>query len=370
MYIIRNYKGKLFIVFLILLRGQDCKVINSVRRLYIDVQKSLFAFVTAMILLQGCVHSDSVVKRKPDGYWQIVPTTGHLKARHEAGLVGFGDAIYLIGGRGIKPVNKLDPSTAAWTSLAKPPIEIHHFQPVAFNDEIYVIGAMTGRYPKEPPIANILIFNPVNNEWREGDVIPEDRRRGGAGVSVYKGKIYITGGITDGHWSGTVPWFDEYDPITGKWTVLSDMPFKRDHFQTAIVGSKLVAAGGRRSSAISKQVFNLLVNEVDVFDFEKQQWSTPTLLPTGRAGNSTFAVNGEVMVVGGESHTQHKAHNNVEVLNISTMSWHIANPLQVGRHGTGIALAGSRLWTVSGSGNRGGKPELLSTESQAIRINE
>ena len=69
----------------------------------------------------------------------------------------------------------------------------------------------------------------------------------------------------------------------------------------------------------------------------------------------------EVIVGGGES-TKKTAHNDVEVYNVVTDTWRRWPGLQRGRHGSGLAIIGDYMYTASGSGNRGGSPELDSLE--------
>ncbi len=80
---------------------------------------------------------------------------------------------------------------------------MHHFQAVSLNGLIYVLGAFTGEYPGEQPVPNVYIYNPATNAWATGPAIPVARRRGAAGVTVYK--IYLAGGIVNGHNGGFVP---------------------------------------------------------------------------------------------------------------------------------------------------------------------
>lgn len=300
--------------------------------------------------------------------WQFVDTEGDLHPRHEAGLAAINTYLYLVGGRRIKPVDELNTTSSTWKALSHPPIEMHHFQPVVYDGKIYVLGAMTGKYPHETPLSHIWIFDPSNNQWQKGDEIPAERRRGGSGVSLYKNKFYISGGITQGHWDGTKAWFDEYDPLTGTWRKLSDMPHKRDHFQSAIIGDKYYAAGGRITSKKTENVFNQVVMKVDFYDFNIGAWSTTEQdLPTGRAGNSSFAFDGKLWVFGGESASISDAHNDVEILDPISGKWSIGPSLLRGRHGTGVAIIDGHLWTATGSGRRGGRPELLSVEKLRVQ---
>lgn len=302
-----------------------------------------------------------------DWRWEKLACSGQPHARHEAGFVPCHDHLYLLGGRRVQPVDVFDPQHAAWRTAPPPPLEIHHFQAVTWRGLIYLPGAMTGPYPRERGLDHIPIFDPVREVWSRGPAVPEDRRRGAAGAVVVDDDLYLIGGIVDGHRGGYVAWLDRVDLRTGEWTRLSDAPHARDHFQAALLDGKLYAAGGRTTSQATGQVFELTVAPVDVFDLADQTWSTlPEPLPTPRAGNATVAVAGRLLVVGGESGAQRQAHDEVEAYDPASGQWLALPPLARGRHGTAVAVHAGRLYIASGSGNRGGGPELTSIEATAI----
>jgi hypothetical protein len=269
-----------------------------------------------------------------------------------------GDRFYLIGGRGtrpIKPVEIFDPATGAWTTGATPPVEMHHFQAVEHDGKIYVVGAMTGGYPTEPPLPVVHVYDPAADRWSAGPEIPADRRRGGAGAVVHEGQVYLVSGIQVGHSSGHVPWFDALDLRTGTWRRLPDAPRARDHFQAAVVYGKLYAAGGRRSTAGPGAV-ETTVREVDVFDFASGRWSTlpaSANLPTARAGTASAVLDGRLLVIGGESAAQQPAHVEVESLDPRTGRWTTLAPLSIGRHATQAVLHQGKLYLAAGSRTRG-----------------
>uniref|UniRef100_UPI00359447C3 Kelch repeat-containing protein n=1 Tax=Persicitalea sp. TaxID=3100273 RepID=UPI00359447C3 len=293
--------------------------------------------------------------------WQAAEPLNLPTKRHECALAEANGKLYLLGGRGVKAVEEYDPKQDSWTTKAVTPLEMSHFQAITYRDEIYVVGAFTGPYPHELPIPKMYIFNPERNEWREGPEIPENRRRGAAGAFVHNDKIYVVCGIQDGHWDGHVAWLDEYDPKTNQWRQLPDAPRTRDHVSVAMVGDKLYVAGGRRSTAKTKNVFNLTVPEVDVYDFKTNTWTTldeKQNIPTERAGNMAVAYGKKVLILGGESAAQNTAHREVEAYNTKTGQWETFTAMTQGRHGTGAAVLNGKVYVVAGSADRGGGPEL------------
>lgn len=296
------------------------------------------------------------VAAQSQGSWESLPESDQPQLRHEHAYVSVGDRFILVGGRGERLTQHFDPATGRWTDGAAPPMEMHHFQGVALEGKVYVVGAMTGGYPAEPPIPHVYIYDPATDEWTRGAEIPEDRRRGGAGAIAYNGLIYVVAGIQNGHTDGHVAWFDAFDPATGEWTRLPDAPRARDHFQVAIVDDKLYAIGGRRSSAATGQTFELTVPEVDVFDFASGEWSTlpaESNLPTERAGTTSVVLNGEILVIGGESAAQQPAHAEVEAFDPTTGRWRTLAPLSTGRHATQAIEHQGRIYIAAGSRTRG-----------------
>jgi N-acetylneuraminic acid mutarotase len=304
--------------------------------------------------------------------WQTVAANGTPGARHEAAFVAVADKLYLLGGRRIQPVSIYTPATRGWASGAMPPVEVHHFQAVVVSGRIWLVGAMTGGFPNEVPLDYIPVYDPASDVWSRGPSLPTDRRRGGAGAVVLNGQLYVVGGITNGHQSGNVAWLDRLDIASGQWSRLPDAPRARDHFQAAIVGQKLYAAGGRQTMGAQGMVFNRVLAPVDVYDIAVGAWATlPSPegdLPAPRAGSMSLALNDRYVVVGGgESLAQNTAHAEVHALDTTTGRWTAWSSFVQGRHGSGIERLGDVLYVASGSGNRGGSPELTTIESAQIQ---
>ncbi len=319
--------------------------------------RGLILFV-ALIAFSACGQAQTSSTEN----WQIQTSSDGSAAspRHESGLAQVGGKLYLLGGRGTQGVDRYDPDSKTWESLGPMPMELHHFQPVVIGSRIFIIGAFTCCFPTEDLIVDIHVFNTVTETWETQGVMPADRVRGSAAAVQHQGKIYLLGGNTLGHSGGAVPWFDEYDPATGEWTVLEDAPNARDHFMATIAYGKLVAGAGRQSDFPNP--FANPVLATDVYDFATQSWTTTTAIPTPRAGALSIAYGSEVIIAGGEIDTTTAALDTVEAFNVLSNQWRALQAMNFGRHSGGGALLGDQMHVVAGSLSRGGAPETASHE--------
>ncbi len=299
--------------------------------------------------------------------WVTVDCNGAPHCRHENGFAAFDGKFYLFGGRRIQPVDIFDPQTQTWSHGAKPPMEIHHFQPVIVGREIWLLGTMTGIFPRETPLETVFIYAPDEDKWREGPAIPQARRRGASGCALHSdGWIYVVGGIIDGHFSGTQAWFDRINPETGEWQILPDAPNKRDHAPCAIAGNKLYFFGGRETGRHNGTDFNQLffdtIGDVDVYDFDSGEWSVHNEpLPIQTAAGGTGVVGDKIYYVGGEAGRM-ETFSETQILDTSAGKWSMGPHLNRSRHGTNCCIHDRKLWICAGSGARGGEPELTSLE--------
>lgn len=300
--------------------------------------------------------------------WETVTSSDGSSAtkRHESAAVAVNGKLYLLGGRGDRPVEVYDPSTRRWRVIGDAPEELHHFQPVVIGSRIYVIGAFTCCYPDEPSVETIHVFDTATEQWSEAGDMPSTRLRGSVAATVHDGKIYLVGGNTQGHNGGAVDWFDSYDPVSKQWTTLPDAPHARDHFMAAIVDGKLVAAAGRTSDLPNP--FDGAVKQTDVYDFATGSWTTGADIPTVRAGALATPSGDEVLVTGGEISTTSVALDVTEAYNVKTDSWRSLKSLNQGRHSGGGVAVGTQWHVVAGGTSRGGGDETNSHEVLELNV--
>lgn len=273
----------------------------------------------------------------------------------------------MIGGRGLKPVEEFNPTSKKWIKHGTTPIEMHHITPLSFKGKIHIVTGLTGPYPTETPLKYVYEYSPSNDEWSKVFEIPKARQRGGAGVVLHNDKIYIVGGIKNGHTSDTTNYFDEYDPVNKTWKVLKSAPHIRDHSNAVILSGKLIAFGGRNSSYHEPEKFTAFMsqvnNKLDVYNFESNSWYTlSSRLPFPTGGGGAVTINNTLYYTGGETGAL-PANNQMASFSFETNTWKVQSPLRQGRHGTNLVNIGSVLYIAAGSGQRGGSPELSSIES-------
>ncbi len=289
--------------------------------------------------------------------WKTVSTKGDSENvhRHENGFIGKNNTFYLIGGRGSVPEKPkatmmLDVAQAKWVKRSAPPVDMHHIQPVRYKNKIYVLAGYTGRCCDEKTLEYIYIYEPKSDRWIRGPRIPEQFRRGAAGVVVVNGKFYVGGGIIGGHHNDrttALRYFDQYDPETDRWVRLQDMPRVRDHFHAVTVDSQIYLIGGRDTSAPDN---SRTVNEIDVYDTLAQVWKTlpqSTDIPTPRSGASYVLHKQRIYVIGGES--LDTVHDITEIFDTGKLTWKTGSRLNIPRHGTQAALRGNSIYLPAGA---------------------
>lgn len=327
------------------------------------------AFVAVTLALTQSVYANRVDTQTP---WQSLESTdgSEATARHEASAVAVGGRIFLMGGRGNRPVEVFDTVTGRWQNLGTAPVDLHHFQPVVIGTDIYAVGALVGCcFPQEPTLADVYVFDTTSFTWSVAAQVPEARRRGAAAAVVRDGDIYVLGGNTLGHNGGAVPWLDRFDPDTRTWEILADAPNARDHFGAAVINDRLVAAGGRRSDDAQGSVFANTIAATDIYDFNTDSWTAGAELPTVRAGTVVASTGTELLVAGGETATDRVALAVVEAYSLEDDSWRRLQDMIDARHSGGAAVVGSTWHVIAGSTTRGGSGETSNHETLELAVN-
>ena len=118
----------------------------------------LISFITSTVFAQDQTSGSCTNCAECSGIWTTLDDeTGDFQRRHEAGYVRIGDLFYLVGGRGNRTLAIYDPIMEEWSTGATPPVQLHHFQAVEVDGELWIAGAFIGNFPRETPYELSLI---------------------------------------------------------------------------------------------------------------------------------------------------------------------------------------------------------------------
>jgi hypothetical protein len=355
--------------------------------------------------LETC--DDTFVAGMP-GCLAPVLTSDELPARQESAYVEVGGKLYLIGGEadGIRPNGQIgsvkqpsilvfDPVANEWSDTGhRLKVAVDHVQGVAIGTKIYLLGGLTGfdeggnmaGWPYGETAA-VQIYDTVTGTVELGTPIARDRARAAGGIAVYKGRIYMAGGLHDGK---AVRMFDEFDPKAnggkGGWTQLEDMPDRdtetldilegSDHFAAVVAKDRFWAIAGRDVQIKATHVENA------AYDFVAKTWTTffkPGVklkdAPIARGGHGAAVVGDEILLIGGETHSANEVKypegrtlRAVDAYNMTTNTWRVGTTpegyelMPTQRHGVQAAVCGDGVY-IAGGGLRIGRNPITAHEA-------
>lgn len=114
----------------------------------------------------------------------------------------------------------------------------------------------------------VQIFNTGTRRWTVGKSMPF-ASAGGAAVGDVAGKIYVAGGIVAGQVTANVA---RFNPVTGTWTRLANLPVARTDLYASSDGRKLYFSAGQAGGADGTPT-GTVDDAVQIFDPKVQKWS-------------------------------------------------------------------------------------------------
>ena len=135
-------------------------------------------------------------------------------------------------------------------------------------------------------------------------------RRASTSVAASDGRyVYAVGGRELASDKNS-PALERYDPGSDRWTKLPDMPTASGSVSAAVVGGRLITAGGETPTDVSAAV--------QAFDLTKQTWSTLPRMHTARHGVALAALGDSLYAIGGATAPGHVGTTRrAEVLDLS-----------------------------------------------------
>ncbi len=289
----------------------------------------------------------SVDTGAPGPGWSTLPALPR-GPRQETAVVALGRSIYVIGGFDrasavVPTVEAFDVDSNLWRDVAALPEPLHHVNAAVVDGKLYVLGGL--RTLSFTPVGRSYVYDPAANSWTPRAAMPAGSERGAACTGAIAGKIYLAGGFA----GGAVKTLSAYDVAADSWEVgLPELPEVTDHgagVAVGVPGGVLLAIGGRAGAIGSHRT------TVYAYDPVQRAWSARQAMPTSRGGAAAALVGTRVIVAGGEGNgaVGSGVFATVEAYDPVADRWSALPDMTTPRHGTGAASLDGRFYMPGGA---------------------
>ena len=205
------------------------------------------------------------------------------------------DKIWIAGGMShgttLQIVQSYDPQTGAWQAQPPLPIPLHHATAATYRGEVVVIGGASD----ELADASNKVFALRGDSWVE---LPSlTHARAAAAAAVVGDKLVVVGGQNE---KQLVPQTEVFDGQS--WKDAADLPTPREHLAAVSDGFYVYTVGGRFLSADKNSA------AFERFDPQSGEWTKLVDMPTPRGSYGATFIDGRIVALGGEEPTRVLAH--------------------------------------------------------------
>jgi len=160
--------------------------------------------------------------------------------------------------------------------------------------------------------------------------------RAAPAAAVVGDKLVVVGGQNA---KQLVPQTEVFDGTS--WQDSADMPTPREHLATVSDGTYVYAIGGRFLSADKNSA------ALERFDPQSGTWTKLVDMPTPRGSFGATFIDGRIVAVGGEEPTM--VLNVVEMYDIADGKWSTLAPMPTARHAEVVATVGNTVYCIGGA---------------------
>lgn len=210
---------------------------------------------------------------------------------------------------------------------------------VALNGSIYVLGGFDNQ---TRVVHRVSRFDPATGAWTAVADLPA--RMHHANAAVVDGRIWVLG-FLGGLDFGADPRGFIYDPGSDEWTPGPSMPegFGRGAAGTVAIDGTIYIVGGLSSRAVYPFVH--------AYDTVAEEWTRLPDLPTERDHMAIGAVNGQIVVAGGRAGAIGSHVDRVDIFDPAVGEWTTGAAMPTSRGGGAAAVVGGELFVIGGEGN-------------------
>ena len=235
-----------------------------------------------------------------------------------------------------------DPTIDTWSPGPPLPMPLHHAMMVAYRNTLVVIGgfAPQGGDVLGTTSARVLFLNQAQNGWTDGPGL--HIARGAGAAAVVGNKIIVAGGRTGATEKPVTP-TEIFDGTS--WHDAASIPIPGDHLAAASDGTYLYAVGGRKVTVTANTA------AVQRFNPATGQWTQLPAMPGAASDLGAAIIGGQLVTVGGESPAS--VFSTVRACNLATSTWSTLPNLPAARHGADVAAIGNTLYVINGASQPG-----------------
>jgi non-specific serine/threonine protein kinase len=266
------------------------------------------------------------------GWKQLAPAPSK---RTEVVAALAGNRVHVVGGfradgATVTTVEVFDLATGQWAPGPDLPVAVNHAMATAVNGIAYVFGGHLADNRQ-----STRGFRLDGDGWHAIADLPEGRAAGTA--VALDATVYLAGGVSGGALARKML---VYDVTADHWSTADGPPTAREHLGGAGYGGRLYTVGGRTGGLDTN------LGAFEAFDPRTGRWSRLPDLPTPRGGlAATATCSGQVVAVGGEAAA---TFAQAEAYDVATGKWRALPPMPTARHGLGVVAAGTTVYTFAG----------------------
>jgi N-acetylneuraminic acid mutarotase len=179
--------------------------------------------------------------------------------------------------------------------------------------------------------------------WGSGPEMPVPRSE--ANVVVAQNKLFVFGGFDSNAFVQTTR-ADVFDPQTGVWTRIADMPYAFNHVTPVVDGDTIYFGGGFDGQDFAS-------TDVWRYSISQNAWSQWVPLPAGRAAGGMAIVGRDLYFFGGIDSFYNTDRTDAWKINLDTgTSWEPIASLNEARNHIGAAVVEGKIYAVGGQKKR------------------
>ena len=195
-----------------------------------------------------------------------------------------------------------------------------------YKGKIYMIGGINGN---NVATNRVDIYDIKTDSWETGASMPTSRFA--MTSEIYKNKIYVIGGATD--YNTETPKVEIYDIDKDTWTTGSDMlpGYDYDYVSSVMYNGK---------------IYCISTDVIQAYDIQSDSWEVVAVVPTPRSTMEAELYNGKIYTIGG--YAQGNRVDTVEVYDIKNDTWETKTPMPTAKNIFASELYNGKIYTIGG----------------------